>query len=95
MNARDRRVSRRRDAIYSYFRTHPDEPITLRDVCQAIGCDAGKTSRSAIPGVRRLAEEDGWHFPPAVPANGMSYVLTTDPTWLIDPALHMGRLRQG
>jgi hypothetical protein len=95
VNGRQRRVQRRRDALYAFFQQHIDEPFSLAEACAQIGCSAGATSKAAIPGLRSLAESDGWHFPPAVPAGGHRYVLTKNPAFLIDPAIHIGRTGLG
>jgi hypothetical protein len=80
MNSRQLRTERRAAAFYNHFQDHPEELLSLADVCGAIGCAPGKLSRAAMRKTRVLAEADGWWFPPAVPATLFRYVLTRDPT---------------
>ena len=94
-NNRQRRVGRRVGTFYDWFKKHPDQPITLAELCDIHQCQPGKLSSEAILDVRECAEADGWEFPPAVPANGQTYVLTHNPKFGIDPALHMGAIKLG
>lgn len=95
MNSRNRRIIRRAEALYAFFIIHAEEMFTLAEACAELGCSPGNTSRAAIGHVRKWAIADGWWFPPAVPATDMRYVLTKNPSKLIDPVLHMGRIVSG
>lgn len=81
--------------IYAFLRNHLGERYTLEKLCQKLGLRPGTRTRAAIRRARDLATADGLHFPPAVPANGCTYVVTELAEDAIDPALHMSRIEAG
>lgn len=94
MNARNR-VQIRAEAIYDYLLSLNGDGVTLPDMCTALGFEGGSTTRTAISRARDMATAEGLHFPPAVPANGMTYRVTSLPGDALDPTLHMARIEDG
>lgn len=97
MNSRQRRIRARRDRFRHWFETHRNIRISFDDLCAAVGCKPGKTSKAAMRKLRELFEEqdDGWFFPWAVPSQDCTYILTDDPAEAFDSRLHAQRMEDG
>lgn len=89
------RVENRAQLIYGYLVTHLGDGFTMPELCSALGITDGSTTRSAMRRARDLATEAGYHLPPAVPQNGMRYMVTNLPGDALDPSLHMARIEAG
>lgn len=88
-------LDERAAVIYAFLRTHPGKRYTLPELCAKLGLQPGAKTRAAIHRARGLATDDGLHFPPAVPANGMTYTVTELAEDALDPAMHMSRIEAG
>jgi hypothetical protein len=89
------RVENRAQMIYAHLMLHRNQRFTMPQLCKALGIHDGSTTRTAIRRARGLATEAGYHFPPAVPANGCTYTVTDLPEKALDPSLHMARIETG
>lgn len=89
------RVENRAQMIYAHLMLHRNQPYTMPQLCKALGINGGSTTRAAIRRARDLATEAGYHFPPAVPANGQTYTVTDLAEKALDPSLHMARIETG
>ncbi len=89
------RVENRAQMIYDHLVTHMGQKFTMPDLCQSLGITDGATTRSAVRRARELSTGAGYHFPPAVPQNGMTYTVTDLPELALDPSLHMSRIESG
>lgn len=89
------RVDNRAHLIYNHLVLHIGESFTMPSLCKALRIKDGSTTRAAVNRARDLATEAGYHFPPAVPANGFRYMVTDLPAEALDPSLHMARIESG
>jgi hypothetical protein len=89
------RVENRAQMIYTHLMLHRNETFTMPQLCKALGIHDSSTTRTAIRRARDLATEAGYHFPPAVAANGHTYTVTELPERALDPSLHMARIETG
>ena len=89
------RVENRAHLIFEFLASHMGEKFTLPELCEELSIEPGSTTRTAIRRARDLATEAGLHFPPAVPQNGMRYMVTNLAADALDPTLQMGRIRSG
>lgn len=94
MHSRNR-VEQRAEAIFTYLRRHMGEGLTIAELCTLLRINDGATTRRAINRARDLATAEGLHFPPAVPANGLRYMVTNLAVDALDPSLHMARIEAG
>lgn len=89
------RIDLRAQRIYCFLEEHRGEGYTMPQLCSALGIQPGAMTTTAIRRARDIATDNGLHFPPAVPANGFTYKVTSAAEDAIDPTLAMGRIRQG
>lgn len=89
------RVEDRADLIYAHLKAHLNKPFTIGALMAATGLTDSSTTRSAIKRARALAETDGLCFPVACYDNGNTYTVTDDPTAVVDPSLHLGKIAVG
>lgn len=81
--------------IYLYLKNRPGKKFTIAQLCKALDLHPGAKTAAGIRFARDLATADGLHFPPAVPANGFTYTVTSLAEDALDPALHMSRIEAG
>ena len=89
------RVDNRAHLIYDFLAEHMGEGYTMPELCIELDIHDGSTTRAAIRRARDLATEAGYHFPPAIAANGFQYKVTTLAADALDPALQMSRIETG
>ena len=89
------RVDNRAHLIYDFLAEHMGEGYTMPELCIELDIHDGSTTRAAIRRARDLATEAGYHFPPAIAANGFQYKVTTLAADALDPALQMSRIERG
>lgn len=89
------RVANRAHRIYDFLLTNKGTGFTRADLLANLSIEEGSTTSAAIRMARDLATEAGYHFPPAVPANGHKYMVTDLAEHALDPVAHMGRIEAG
>lgn len=94
MSTRDR-VQNRAELIYGFLLVNMGTGYTKPELCEALDITPSATTESAIKRARDMATEAGYHFPPAVPANGFRYMVTSLAEDAIDPTAHISRIEAG
>ena len=94
MSSRDR-VQNRAERIYGFLLANMGTGYTKADLCKELEIGPGSTTEAAIKRARDMATEAGYHFPPAVPAQGFKYMVTDLAADAIDPTIHMSRIEAG
>lgn len=89
------RVDNRAELIYNHLALHMGKGFTMPALCRAVGITDSATTRAAIRRARDLATEAGYHFPPAIAANGFEYRVTNLAEDALDPTLQMSRIETG
>ena len=88
-------VTERGGEIYTYLAAHQGQRFTLGQLCSAVNLHPGAKTTAAIRHARDLATQNGLHFPPAVPQNGYTYTVTSEPLDALEPAAQMDRIATG
>jgi DNA-binding response OmpR family regulator len=88
-------VEDRAEQIFSFLRTNLNKPYRLPELLAALRLHDSDKTRRAIRRARGLAEAAGLFLPVACPANGQTYIVTTDPVTVLDPAIHLARIEAG
>lgn len=89
------RVEDRAHRIYDLLALNLTRKFTIGELCSRLDIQDGSTTRAAIRRARDLATEAGFHFPPAVPQNDMTYTVTNLPGDALYPAVQMSRIGRG
>lgn len=89
------RVEQRARRVYEHLKGNRNKPYRLPDLLAALNLQDSRTTRAAIRRAREYAAEDGLCFPVACPANGHTYCVTDDPSAVVDPSMHLGRIGLG
>jgi hypothetical protein len=88
-------VEERGTHIYEYLKARLGKKYSIHQLCKALDLYPGAKTAAGIRYARDLAVADGLHFPPAVPANGFTYTVTSLAEDALDPTLHMSRIEAG
>jgi hypothetical protein len=88
-------IHQRAEMIFGFLNARLGERFTIGQLCAALGLENSRKTHQAIGTARDLADAAGVHLPPACPANGFTYTVTTEPEPAVDPMLHIRRVEAG